>query len=748
MRFLPLSVVLASLPLGVACGQEARDIETATSATDVATDVATLAPVIVTARRIAEDANAVPIGLSVIAPDTLTAIAAGGDDITYLSARTPSLIAESSFGRTFPRFYIRGLGNPDFDLNSSQPISIVYDDVPYESPVLKGFPLFDIAQVEVLRGPQGTLFGRNPPGGTIRVTSARPVLGETSADLRAADGSYDTTNAAAALNLALGDTAALRLSGLSQSRRDYIDNAATGEDDAFGGYDETALRVQFLAQPVPGLDILLNLHARRLDGEQTLFRANIFSPGSNALNANFDRTAIFQDAISEQTLDQSGLTLSIDWRRGDYTLHYVGGWESAQIGTRGDGDGGAGANFLPGGAMPGSIPFTSESGAVLDDLDQFTSELRLAHDGGGALTWQIGAFVFREDIFIKSLSFDTLAGGTQNGRADRTQETTAWAIFAAAEYDLNDRLSLSGGLRYTDDSRDFTGSRQQSPFNAPPLPPTSVSVADAQVSWDIAANYRWSDTASGYARLARGFRAPSVQGRLVFGNAISTADSETVISGEAGLRYVAPALTARGAAFYYVLNDQQLSAIGGQTNTVRLINADEGIGYGLEGEFEARPLAGLTVSGALSWTQTEIRDPGLAVPICGAPCTVLDPAGPVPRTAIIDGNPFPYAPEWIASVSAEYARPLAGGEAFAATDRAYTGERNFLLYESAEYRGEAFWEGGLRVGYRSAAGWDAALFARNILDEETALGGVDFNNLAGYTNSPRIIGIEFGLRLR
>ena len=81
------------------------------------------------------------------------------DDIRFLAARVPSLNIESSYGRAFPRFYIRGLGNTDFDLNASQPVSLVYDDVVQESPLLKGFPLFDLANVEVLRGPQGTLFG-------------------------------------------------------------------------------------------------------------------------------------------------------------------------------------------------------------------------------------------------------------------------------------------------------------------------------------------------------------------------------------------------------------------------------------------------------------------------------------------------------------------------------------------------------------------------------------------------------------
>ena len=89
----------------------------------------------------------------------------------------PSLNIESSFGRTFPRFYIRGLGNTDFDLNASQPVSLVYDDVVLENPILKGFPAFDVDRIEVLRGPQGTLFGRNTPAGIVKFDTVKPGSG-------------------------------------------------------------------------------------------------------------------------------------------------------------------------------------------------------------------------------------------------------------------------------------------------------------------------------------------------------------------------------------------------------------------------------------------------------------------------------------------------------------------------------------------------------------------------------------------
>ncbi len=116
-----------------------------------------------------------PFAVSSLSATAVADITAGGDDIRAIAARTPSLNAESSFGRAFPRFYIRGLGNSDFTYTAQQPVSVVYDDVAVNNSILKSFPVFDVSDVEVLRGPQGSLFGRNTPAGVVKIDSARPT---------------------------------------------------------------------------------------------------------------------------------------------------------------------------------------------------------------------------------------------------------------------------------------------------------------------------------------------------------------------------------------------------------------------------------------------------------------------------------------------------------------------------------------------------------------------------------------------
>jgi iron complex outermembrane receptor protein len=130
--------------------------------------------VIVTAQKRSENIQEVPVSVATVGGEKLDALFAGGEDVLALSSRVPGLFVESSNGRAAPRFYIRGLGNTDFDLAASQPVSVIMDDVVMENVVLKSTPIFDVEQVEVLRGPQGTLFGRNTTAGIVKFDSVKP----------------------------------------------------------------------------------------------------------------------------------------------------------------------------------------------------------------------------------------------------------------------------------------------------------------------------------------------------------------------------------------------------------------------------------------------------------------------------------------------------------------------------------------------------------------------------------------------
>jgi len=248
--------------------------------------------------------------------------------------------------------------------------------------------------------------------------------------------------------------------------------------------------------------------------------------------------------------------------------------------------------------------------------------------------------------------------------------------------------------------------------------------------------------------VADGFRGPSIQGRdVAFFSPPSVAQSETVLSWEAGWKSTLADDTLRlnGAVFTYEVNDIQLPAVGGAANTVQLLNADKGKATGVELDAEWAPLDNLQFTGGFAWTDTELDDSSLAVGIC-AQCTVTDPTvvlGQATR-ALIDGNPFPNAPELTADFTARYSMPFGGdGEFFALTDWAYQGETNLFLYESIEFKTDDQFEGGLKFGYARLDGsFELAAFARNITDEDNIKGGIDFNNNTAFVNEPRVYGVS------
>lgn len=727
----------------------AQDAATAASE-QAANEARTLDTITVTSQRRVENIQDVPMAITTVSGEKLEVLGSGGEDIRFLSGRLPSLNIESSFGRAFPRFYIRGLGNTDFDLNASQPVSLVYDGVVQENPILKGFPVFDLESVEMARGPQGTLFGRNSPAGVIKFESAKPEQ-DFGGYGRISYGKYNSLNLEGAVTGGISETVSARLSVLHQRRDDWVDNTFNGPGDDLEGYSETAARLQVLFKPSDTFEALANVHLRKLDGTARLFRASIIQPGTNDLVSGFDRDRVSIDGRNRQNLEQFGANLRMRWDLGSMNLYSITGYESVDAYSRGDIDGGSVYTFPP--TMPPQALFPAESADGLPNHRQLSQEFRIESDEWGRFDWQAGVFWFNEQIDVDSFSYDGF-GGPQNGFATQRQDNTAWAVFASGDYDLTDKLKLRGGLRYTNDRKDFVAERVVGPFG-PPIAPISVSPSDTDISWDLSAVYQLNDNVNFYGRVAKGFRAPSVQGRLMFADAslpadelVTVANTETVLSWEGGIKadLFDDRVRIGFALFRYSVDDQQLTAVGGDANVARLVNADKTVGQGAELDLQAWVTDKLYVTFGASYNDTEIQDDDLSVFPCAINfCTVLDPANPArPGTVLIDGNSLPQAPRNVYNLTARYGLPVGNGEFFVYTDWAYRSEVNFFLYDSVSFRGKSLLEGGLRAGYNWKGGdYEVAVFGRNILDETVIVGGIDFNNLTGFVNEPRIWGVEF-----
>lgn len=688
----------------------------------------------VTAQRRVENVQDVPIAISVVSADKLGVYSSSGDDIKALSAKVPSLVAESSVGRTYPRFYIRGYGNTDFSVNASQPVELVVDDVVQSNANLKAFPLFDVERIEVLKGPQGTLFGRNTPAGVIKVDTRKPSE-DFNGYIDTSLGRFGQVNVQGAVGGALVEgKLSGRVSLISENRNDFINNRYTGEDDALGGYKDDAARVQLLWTPTDSTNVLLNYHHRKLDGTSTIFYANALSHGKRGVSSDFDRYNVYEDGKNASRLTQDGGSVKVDVNLGEHTITSVSAYEHVKLFTRGDVDGGYNCPSCAGDEK-GVTPFPVET-AGDNDVKQYTQELRIASNDWEGFNYQSGIFYFYEDLTSDENTYDTLNNSVLTGIDRLTQTNHTLGIFSSVTVDITDDWSVRGGVRYSKDKKDFHARGVM-----PVVSGTSDSTDADQVSWDLATSYALTDDVKLYSRIAKGFRAPSIQGRADY---ITTVDSEKMISAEAGVKSTLWDGKARFDfdVYHYRVKGQQLTAVGGDSNVTRLLNADKTVGKGVETNIEVAASRALTLTLAGSYNHTEIKDKDLRVAYCGANCTVTDPIVGN-GLASIDGNPLPQAPKWIGAATARYSYPLDSGELYAFTDWSYKSKTNLFLYSSKEFTADPSLEGGLRLGYLSDSGYEVALWCRNITDEETVTGALDFNNLAAIMNQPRTYGIEF-----
>ena len=726
-----LALSAAVLPIGSAMAQD-------TSAAAASAAPGALQEVVVTAQRRAENIKDVPVSVTSLRGEKLDVIMSGGDDIRVLAGKVPSLNIESSNGRTFPRFYIRGYGNTDFSAFASQPVSLIYDDVVQEAPSLKGFPVFDVANVEVLRGPQGTLFGRNTPAGVVKIESEKPNLNKVEGFYNVTYGSHDKAIFEGAVNVPLSQYWAMRVSTLREHRDNYVTNysdlAKTHPTGDLDGYDEHAERVQFLFDPKTGFTGLFNLHQRVTDGSARLFRANLIQKGTNGFVPGTDLDSIVTNGLNSQSLNTQGANARLSWDLGnDISLFSITGYETVKhYFSRGDIDGG-----IIGG--PGFIPFQSETGGGISGLNQWTQELRAESKYAGPLNWQAGVYYFHESADGYSNNFNSTTYAQTSHLASH-QLNNAYAAFASLNYKVSDAFTVRGGLRYTEDKKDFN---TVSAVNVVQIGPSSVSESKNKVNWDLSGTYKVTQDVNAYARVATGFRAPSIAAASA-SVPITVANAETITSYEAGIKADLFEKRARVAfsIYDYDIKDQQLTVVGGDSNVTRLINAAKTKGRGAEIDFEGNVFTGLRVTAGGSYNYTRIDDASLSVNKCAA-CTITDPLNAAGRV-LINGNSLPQAPRWTGNVTARYGWPVADGEMFVYTDWSYRSKVNFFLYEAVEFTGKPLTEGGLRLGYTWANGkYEAATFVRNIADQRRITGAIDFNNLTGFTNEPRTYGVQF-----
>ncbi|HET9510474.1 MAG TPA: TonB-dependent receptor, partial [Sphingomonas sp.] len=525
-----------------------------------AQDATAVDDVVVTAQRREERAQTVPIAITAISGERLLDESIANLD--RIGADVPNLYLARNFGTSSGALvFLRGVGEGDSIFTNDPPVGIYIDDVILPRSTGALLDLIDIERIEVLRGPQGTLYGRNTSGGAIKLVTQRPTFDRVSGAADVTVGSYRRIDARATLNLPLSSTLALRVSGLSRNQRGWGRNLTDGA--YVNGQDVQAGRVALLweldarTSVFATVDLTLDRSGPRFPQR---FQADPDRPGRflNRFIAPQGSVDRFESADTDPlgTTDTGGASLRVDYRLGGATLSSITGYRSqrSRIGFDQTANApGVGANIillqdqrqhsisqevqLAGAALGGRIDWLAGGYAFFEHNDQLTAVSFATPTGTSAAR-------FRTENFFNAPSRAATVGGNWSPY-EPALDTMSYSAFGSATAALGARTRLTAGVRYTDERKVYDVRFLTAPDAVLVLPDGRVAQRRIRGRWTdvsprIALDYRVSDDVMLYASHAKGFRSGSFDGRarnigfvLARQGAIAP---ETVWSSEAGIK--------------------------------------------------------------------------------------------------------------------------------------------------------------------------------------------------------------------
>jgi iron complex outermembrane receptor protein len=613
-----------------------------------------LEEIVVTAQKRAESAQDVPIALSVFGAEDLEA--ANIRRIEEIVLRTPNFtMMRVNVGE--PQFYIRGVGS-NSDSAAGDPTVGVFQDEIYIGRISgAAFEVFDMQRVEVLRGPQGTLFGRNTSGGAVNFIPNRPEQ-DFFASAELSLGNYDSIEGRAVLNGGITDSLAGRLSVSHREHGGYSENITTGAE--LDDEDNWSARGQLLFTPTDasrlllGYDFVKDDNAGNARVPYPVFDTGQVGPVNNLVlgalrrlwPAGSDVRKSYSVAESFQERDINGLTVRFesDASYGSWTL--LGGWRKVELSWYEDLDG-----LKPYG--PPTTSWVLQNRNITDeDAEQYSLEARLASPADSRLKWVAGLYYFTEEVnrnetFVTQFSLIPAAGGDVTFIQDIDSST--YAAFGQLTYPFTDALSVTAGLRYSNDEKD---AHQVARNNVPtdttpgiPLFPGQPYDIQADDSWGsttgkLAVDYRLGGSHLLYASASKGFKSgiyPSQSNNTPLAPAGEATPPEEVWSYEAGAKteWFDNTLRVNLALFYMDYQDLQLFRLD---SALRLVTfTEDTTNKGAELEILAAPAEGLETGLNVAYLSAEV-DGG-----------------------VNDGAQLPRAPEYSFGGFAQYQWPFAGG---------------------------------------------------------------------------------------
>ena len=702
----------------------------AAATAQTSTNVSVLEEVVVTAQKFEQKLSETPLSVTAISAHNLEAL--GATQFRDFASTVPSLtFTTSGVGST--QVNLRGITTGN---NISPTVGIYVDEVPYGSstPFASGAQLaldvglFDVSRIEILRGPQGTLYGASTMGGLLKYVSVLPDVSAFGATARAGvvstSGGGVGYDAAAAINAPLADDkAALRVSGFYTHDSGFIDNLTNGRDDVnesnvYGG------RVDLFVKPADKLSLRLAAFAQNIDRDGTA-SADFGLASGEPIDGDLDQRRLRAEPFEQEFRLVSG-TLTYDFENAALTS--ISSYQTVRSHAITDVSEFFGPALAAGGIVLGSVEVEKEN-----ETDKFTQEVRLAATGQ-TLDWSIGAFYTDE----QSDQFQTLNASTPDGAVFPVDLLTVnlpssyeeYAGFGTLTWHLTQQLDFTGGVRYAHNSQRFEqiGSGPLI-FSVP-----ERSETESIVTYLATIRYRASDNLMSYLRYATGYRpgGPNVVLNDLSGQPLAspTFGADKLRSYEGGIK----ASTADGrfgvdAAVYFIKwDDLQINAVRNGLGVVD--NAAAAESKGAELTLTLIPTPHLTLVGAVGYIDAELSEDA-------------------PDLGGLEGDRLPDTPEFTGTLSADYTFEVGGRAAFLGTTVRHVTDRVSSYDSSAgspQYDLPEYTTVDLRTGLQLGSA-RLQLYVRNAFDERgklsattafSALGGPVWVSLV----QPRTIGFN------
>jgi iron complex outermembrane receptor protein len=717
---------IAAFALSVALAQGAAAQTTAEA--EAAPD-----EIVVTAQLRSQTLQSVPLAISAVSGDKL--LAEGINNPVDLRFVAPSLNFANSANTRGEGLSIRGVGTSIFGDGVEQSVGVVVDGVAMSRNGMGTMSMIDVDRVEVLRGPQGMLFGKNASAGVISIVTKKPVVGETSLAVGASYATLDDIRFNGTVNIPIGDSGAFRLAYSRTDRDGIVENIQRRE--MLNDRNEDIVRGKLLAEPTDKLSILVIGDWSKSEALCCAWTARSAAPGQAfaALNAAAGivpgprNTRNAAGARFFQNQEQFGFSMQVDYDLGFAGLTSISAYRNWKAVDNNDPD-----------ILPVNILDVNTGDS---EVDQYSQELRLTSASGSALEWTAGLFYFHVDNRGGNTQAGTLGVALPPGAtlgSTRRSETynRSVAAYGQVGFALTEQLKVSAAGRYTDEELRFDWRQFNATGTIGGFPGrfvggvTDATRKDDNFSWRLIGQYEATDDVMAFASVARGYKGAAYDQQLVSTTPIFV-EPEIPTSYELGVRSVLfeRALTLNLTAFKSDFKNFQAQAFDQNVFPSRFttVNAGKLTTQGVEGEFTLRPSTGLTLSGNATYLDSEYEDFQNIACYIGQPLLAFGTARTDPRQCIRvsatgagvttgTGLPLPDAPKFTYTLSGNYDVPVGDVTASFGLNWFWRGDVTYSSNGDPGLRQDGYGLLGANVGVRDPDGkWRVSLFARNLLDK-------------------------------